>query len=65
MAPVEAVRAEIASILSGGSRLPLPLERVRATLQAHYVKQAGSIYWANTGRMTPFLQRLQRAIMMA
>jgi L,D-transpeptidase YcbB len=61
VAPSDAVRAEIAGILSGSGRLPLPLERVRATLQAHYLKQNGSIYWANTGRMTPFLQRLQRA----
>ncbi len=61
VAPAEAVRSEIASILSGSGRLPLPLERVRATLQAHYVKQGGSIYWANTGRMTPFLQRLAKS----
>lgn len=61
VAPAEAVRSEIAAILSTGGRLPLPLERVRATLQAHYVKQGGSIYWANTGRMTPFLQRLAKA----
>jgi L,D-transpeptidase YcbB len=61
VAPAEAVRAEIAGILNAGGRLPLPLEKVRATLSAHYLKQNGSIYWANTGRMTPFLQRLQRA----
>jgi L,D-transpeptidase YcbB len=60
-APAEAVRAEIAGILNASGRLPLPLEKVRATLSAHYLKQNGSIYWANTGRMTPFLQRLQRA----
>ncbi len=60
-APVEDVRAAIAGILSTSGRLPLPLEKVRATLQVHYLKQNGSIYWANTGRMTPFLQRLQRA----
>jgi L,D-transpeptidase YcbB len=60
-APVDDVQAEIASILSSPGRLPLPLERVRATLIAHYVKQDGAIYWANTGRMTPFLQRLARA----
>jgi L,D-transpeptidase YcbB len=60
-APVEEVQAQIASILSTAGRLPLPLEKVRSTLQAHYVKQGGSIYWANTGRMTPFLQRMQRA----
>jgi L,D-transpeptidase YcbB len=60
-APAEAVRSEIAAILGSAQRLPLPLERVRATLSNHYLKQNGSIYWANTGRMTPFLQRLQRA----
>jgi L,D-transpeptidase YcbB len=61
VAPAEDVRAEISTILNSGGRLPLPLEKVRATLVAHYLKQNGSIYWANTGRMTPFLQRLQRA----
>jgi L,D-transpeptidase YcbB len=61
VAPAEDVRAEIASMLSASGRLPLPLEKVRATLQVHYVKQNGAIYWASTGRMTPFLQRLQRA----
>lgn len=60
-APAEAIQAEIASILSSSERLPLPLERVRATLQAHYVKQGGTIYWANTGRMSAFLQRLEKA----
>ncbi len=59
--PADDVKAQIASILSASGRLPLPLEKVRATLQAHYLKQGGSIYWSNTGRMTPFLQRLQRA----
>jgi murein L,D-transpeptidase YcbB/YkuD len=56
----EDIRAEMANILSGG-RLPLPIERVRATLSSHYLKQNGSIYWVNSGRMNQFLQRLQRA----
>jgi murein L,D-transpeptidase YcbB/YkuD len=60
-APLENIRAEIAGILNAAERLPLPLERVRPALTAHYLKQSGSIYWANTGRMTPFLQRLTRA----
>jgi L,D-transpeptidase YcbB len=60
-APAEAVEAEIARILNGSARLPLVLERVRPALKSHYLQQGGSIYWANTGRMTPFLQRLQRA----
>ena len=57
----DSVRSAIADILSSSSRLPLPLERVRATLNAHYVRNNGIIYWANTGRMTPFLQRIGRA----
>jgi L,D-transpeptidase YcbB len=57
----EAVRTEISDILTAGGRLPLPLEKVRAALKSHYLQQQGSIYWANTGRMTPFLQRLQTA----
>jgi L,D-transpeptidase YcbB len=59
-APAEDIRAEISSILSGG-RLPLPLERVRAALSAHYLKQNGAIYWVNSNRMSQFLQRLERA----
>ena len=57
----DSVRSAIADILSSSSRLPLPHERVRATLNAHYVRNKGIIYWANTGRMTPFLQRIGRA----
>jgi murein L,D-transpeptidase YcbB/YkuD len=55
------VRAEINAILSSSQRLPLPLERVRASLNTYYGKNRGPIYWANTGRMTAFLQRLSRA----
>jgi L,D-transpeptidase YcbB len=57
----EDVRAEIKAILSSSQRLPLPLERVRASLDTYYGKNGGPIYWANTGRMTAFLQRLARA----
>lgn len=53
-----AVAAAIAGILEGPDRLPLPLERIRPALVAHYVKGGGSIYWSGTGRMTPFIQRL-------
>jgi L,D-transpeptidase YcbB len=56
----EAVRAEISTILSGG-RLPLPLERVRAALTSHYLKQNGAIYWTDSQRAAIFLQRLKRA----
>ena len=60
-APAEAIKAEIARILNSSERLPLAIERVRPALKSHYLQQDGSVYWANTGRMTPFLQRLQRA----
>ena len=53
-----AVSAAVAEILNDPGRLPLPLERIRPALIAHYVRDGGSIYWAGTGRMTPFIQRL-------
>jgi murein L,D-transpeptidase YcbB/YkuD len=57
----EDIRAEIKAILSSSQRLPLPLERVRTSLDAYYGKNRGPIYWANKGRMNAFLQRLARA----
>ena len=52
------VSAAVAQILNAPGRLPLPLERIRPALQAHYIRDAGTIYWVGTGRMTPFIQRL-------
>jgi L,D-transpeptidase YcbB len=60
-APPEAVRAEINALLSSGQRLPLPLEKIRAALTAHYVRNNGSIYWVGTGRMDALLQRFGAA----
>ena len=57
----EAVSAEIAALLQSPERLPLPLERIRPALIAHYVRDKGTIYWVGTGRMTPFIQRLADA----
>jgi len=57
----EATREAMRRILEGPDRLPLPLERVRAELRAHYVEGNAPLYWAGTGRMTPFLQRLADA----
>jgi L,D-transpeptidase YcbB len=57
----EDVRAEIVAMLSSSQRLPLPLERVRPSLSAYYSTNEGAIYWANTGRMTAFVQKLTRA----
>ncbi len=57
----EDVRASISSILSGSGRLPLPLEKVRATLKSHYMRNGGNIYWLNGARMDSFLQRMGRA----
>ena len=48
----------IALFLDTPGRLELPLERIRPALRAHYVDNAGTIYWVGTGRMTPFIQRL-------
>ncbi|MCB1380828.1 MAG: L,D-transpeptidase family protein [Alphaproteobacteria bacterium] len=57
----EAVAEQVAEILNRKERLPLPLERIRSALQAHYVRDNGTIYWVGSGRMTPFLQRLADA----
>jgi murein L,D-transpeptidase YcbB/YkuD len=57
----EGTQAAIAAMLTSPERLPLPLQRVRQALKAHYVDNGGTIYWAGTGRMTPFLQRLGKA----
>ena len=56
-----AVSAAVAQILNDPERLPLPIERIRAALQAHYIRDQGTIYWVGTGRMTPFVQRLADA----
>ncbi len=55
------VSAAVADILQSGERLPLPIERIRPALTAHYVRDKGTIYWVGTGRMTPFIQRLADA----
>lgn len=51
----------ITRILETPERLPLPIERIRPALEAYYVTNKGKPYWIGTGRMTPFIQRLQRA----
>jgi murein L,D-transpeptidase YcbB/YkuD len=55
------VRAEIGALLSSGQRLPLPIEKLRPALTAHYVRNNGSIYWVGTGRMNGLLQRMGAA----
>ncbi len=60
--PREQVEAAVVQILSSGQKLPLPLERVRGALQAHYVKGGAPIYWVGTGRAVPFLQRMNNAL---
>lgn len=57
----EGVSAAIAEILNSPERLTLPIERIRQALKAHYLDNGGSIYWVGTGRMTPFIQRLEDA----
>jgi L,D-transpeptidase YcbB len=56
-----AIASAIGIILNGPDRLPLPIEQVRRALTAHYSDNGGTVYWAGTGRMTPFLQRLKNA----
>jgi L,D-transpeptidase YcbB len=60
-APAPAIQSAVEDILTSGDRLPLPLEKVKAALQAHYVKSAAEPYWVGTGRMQQFLTRLQNA----
>ncbi|MDO8353304.1 MAG: hypothetical protein Q7T14_07560, partial [Aestuariivirga sp.] len=57
----EGVSGALAEILNSPERQPLPIERVREALRAHYLGNGGSIYWVGTGRMTPFIQRLEDA----
>ena len=57
----EEVASAVVDILSQPTRLPLPIERIRSSLRQHYVANRGSIYWVGTGRMTPFLQRIENA----
>lgn len=56
-----AVSSAIADILNSPERLALPIERIRQALKAHYLNNGGTIYWVGTGRMTPFIQRLEDA----
>ena len=57
----EGVSAALSEILSSPERQPLPIERIREALKAHYLGNDGTIYWVGTGRMTPFIQRLEDA----
>ena len=59
--PYAEIQAAVYEILARDERLPLPLERIRDALMAHYIRDEGTIYWVGTGRMTPFLQRLADA----
>lgn len=59
--PAAEVQAAIADILNSADRLPLPLERIRPALIAHYIRDQAPVYWVGTGHMTPFLQRLADA----
>ncbi len=59
--PASEVEAAIEVILDGTERLPLPLERIRPALIAHYIRDQGPVYWVGTGRMNTFLQRLADA----
>ncbi len=60
--PREQISAVITQILSSGQKLPLPLERVKGTLQAHYVRDKAPINWVGTGRSLPFFQRMNNAL---
>jgi murein L,D-transpeptidase YcbB/YkuD len=59
--PEENIMAAVTEIIQSQDRLPLPLERIRPTLAAHYLRDGARPFWVGTGRMTPFLQRLADA----
>ena len=60
--PPEAdIMAAITEIIQSSDRLPLPLERIRPALAAHYLRDGATPFWVGTNRMTPFLQRLADA----
>lgn len=59
--PAAEIQSSIADVLNAQERLPLPLERIRPALIAHYIRDQAPVYWVGTGRMTPFLQRLADA----
>ena len=59
--PEADVIAAITEIIQSQDRLPLPLERIRPALAAHYLREDSKVFWVGTGRMTPFLQRLADA----
>lgn len=60
-APPAAIQSSVAAILTSTERLPLPIERVRSALKAHYVTGKATPYWVGTGRMAQFLGRLGTA----
>jgi L,D-transpeptidase YcbB len=57
----EDVAAAVAQQLNSPERMSLPIERIRQALKAHYIDNAGTIYWVGTGRMTPLIQRMEDA----
>lgn len=60
-APPAAIQSSVSAILTSTERLPLPIERVRSALKAHYVTGKATLYWVGTGRMAQFLGRLGTA----
>jgi murein L,D-transpeptidase YcbB/YkuD len=60
-APAADIQSSVSDTLSGGERLPLPIERVRSALSAFYVKGNAKPYWVGGNHMQQFLQRLQNA----
>ncbi len=57
----DAVRAQISALLTSGQRLPLPLEKIRPALTAHYLRNNGTIYWTDAGHMNALLTRMRAA----
>lgn len=57
-----AVSSAINSLLGGGQRMELPVERNRAALTAFYVSNHASPYWVGTPHMDQFISRLNLAV---
>ncbi len=51
---------EVQALLASSSRLPLPIERIRAALKQHYVVNGSAPYWSDERRAS-FLQRVGNA----
>ncbi len=55
------VAEQVVTILSAEDRLPLPLQRVRKALTAHYVDNSGRLFWVGSPRMDQLIAHVSKA----